>query len=180
MIGKDIYMEKKLRLSGFVVWNVLCAVIMTSSVVLGSQAASQSEEPITYELKLEGGNIERLILQSGDQKQTFDRPGKSIMLEPGTYQVFHLQLKGRFIHYPYGDSKRLGPIQVGPDVQAILKAGGPLEQRIIVQRKGQLLTMDYRLIGAAGEGYRFERVHQPTFTIYKGDKEIASDKFQFG
>ena len=36
-------MEKKRRLSGFVVWHVLCAVIMTSSVALGGQADSQSE-----------------------------------------------------------------------------------------------------------------------------------------
>jgi len=173
-------MGKKLRLSGFVVWNVLCVVIMTSSVALSNQAASQPEEPITYELKLEGGNIELLILQSGNQKQTFDRPGKSIMLEPGTYQVSELHLKGGFAHFLSQGSTRLEPIQVGPGQPAILKAGGPLEQHIIVQREGQLLTMDYRLIGAAGEGYRFERVHQPTFTIYKGDKEIASDKFQFG
>lgn len=173
-------MEKKLRLSGFVVWNVLCAVIMTSSVALGSQTDSQSEQPITYELKLEGENIERLILQSGNQKQTFDQPGKSIMLEPGTYQISQLQLKSGFMHYPYSDTTRLGPIQVGPGEPAIFKAGGPLEQRITVQRKGQLLTMDYRLIGIAGEWYRNDRRYSPTFTIYKGDKEIASGKFQFG
>jgi len=173
-------MEKKRRLSRFVVWNVLCAMIITSSAALGDQSDSQAEQAITYELKLEGGNIEQLILQSGNQKQSFDRPGKSIMLEPGTYQVLELHLKGGFAHYPYGDTTRLGPIQVGPGEPAILNAGGPLEQRVTVQRKGQLLTMDYGLIGAAGEGYRFERVHRPTFTIYKGDKEIASGKFQFG
>jgi len=173
-------MEKKRRLIGFTVWNVLCAVIMTSNVALGNQEASQSEQPIKFELKLEDGNIEILILQSGDQKQTFDRPGKSIMLEPGTYQVFYLQLKGGFIYNAYWDTTRLGPIQVGPGEPAILKAGGPLEQRITVQRKGQLLAMDYRLIGAAGESYRNDRRYPPTFTIYKGDKEITSGKFQFG
>lgn len=180
MISEDIDMEKKRRLSRFVAWNVLCAVIITSSVALGNQSDSQSEQPITYELKLEGENIELLILQSGNQKQTFEKPGKSIMLEPGTYQIFQLRLKSGLIHYPYGDATRLGPIQVGPGEPAILKAGGPLEQRITVQRKGQLLTMDYRLIGVAGESYRNNNRYPPTFTIYKGDKEIASGKFRFG
>jgi len=158
----------------------LCAVIITSCVALGNQAASSSDQPTRYELKLEDGNIETLILQSGDEKKTFDKPGKSIMLDPGAYQVFHLQLKGGFTYNPYGDTTRLGPIQIKPGEPAILKAGGPLEQHIKVQRKGQLLTMNYRLIGAAGESYRNDRRHPPTFTIYKGDKEIASGKFQFG
>ena len=73
-------MEKKRCLRGFAGRLFLCAVIITSSVALGNQSDSQSEQPIKYELKLEDGNIEILILQSGDQKKTLDRPGKSIML----------------------------------------------------------------------------------------------------
>ncbi len=173
-------METKRRLRGFTRRLFLCVLIITSSVALGNQSNSQSEQPITYELKLEGGNIEQLILQSGNQKQTFEKPGKSIMLEPGTYRVSELHLKSGFMYYPYGDTTRLGPIRVGPGEPAILKAGGPLEQRITVQRKGQLLTMDYQLIGAAGESYRNDRRYPPAFAIFKGDKEITSGKFQFG
>lgn len=173
-------MEKKRRLRGFAGRLFLCAMIITSSAALGNQSDSQSEQPIMYELKIEGENIEQLILQSGSEKQTFEKPGKSIMLEPGTYQISELHLEGGFTQYPYGDTTRLDPIQVEPGEPAILKAGGPLEQRIKVQRKGQLLTMDYRLIGAAGEWYRNDRSYPPSFTIYKGDKEIASGKFQFG
>jgi len=173
-------METKRRLRGFARRLFLCALIITSSVALGNQADSQSEQPILYELKIEGENIERLILQGGGEKQTFENPGESIMLKSGTYQISQLQLKGGFIHYPFGGTTQLGPIQVGPGDPAILKAGGPLEQRITVQRKGQLLTMEYRLIGAAGEYYQNDRRYPPTFTIYKGDKEIDSGKFQFG
>jgi hypothetical protein len=173
-------METKRRLCGFAGRLFLCALIITSSAELGNQSDSRAESPNMYELKLEGENIERLILKSGNQKQTFEKPDKSIMLKPGTYEVSELHLKSGFMYYPYRDTTRLGPIQVGPGEPAILNAGGPLEQRITAQRNGQLLAMDYRLIGIAGEGYRFERVHRPTFTIYKGDKEIASGKFQFG
>ena len=173
-------MEQKPRLRGCALLNVLCAVIITSSTALGNQSASQSEQPIMYELKIEGENIERLILKRGSEKQTFEKPGESIMLESGTYQVSELHLKNGFAHFLPQGPTRLEPIQVGPGEPAIFKAGGPLEQRIKVQREGQLLTMDYELIGSAGEGYRFERTHRPTFTIYKGDKEIDSGKFEFG
>ena len=173
-------MEKKLRLSGFAIWNVLCAVIMMSSVALGSQAASQSEQPIKYELKLEGEDIRLLVLQSGNEKQTFEEPGKSIMLELGTYKISQLLLKSGLVHFPSGGGTRLGPIQVGPGESAVLKAGGPLEQRITVARKGQLLTMEYHLVGIAGEWYRNDRRYPPAFAVYKGDKEITSGKFPFG
>lgn len=173
-------MEMKRRFPGFARRLFLCAVIITSNVALGNQAASQSVQPIMYELKIEGENIERLILQSGSEKQTFEKPGKSIMLEPGTYQVSELQLKSGFTHFLPQGPTRLEPIQVAPGEPAILKAGGPLEQRITVQRKGQLLMMDYHLIGAAGESYRNDRRYPPTFAIFKGDKEITSGKFQFG
>ena len=173
-------MEKKRHLCGFAGRLFLCVVIITSSVALGKKSNSQSEQPILYELKIEGENIERLILQSSGEKQTFENPGESIMLKSGTYEVAELHLKGGFAHLLTQGPERLEPIQAGPGGPAIFKAGGPLEQRITVQRKGQLLTMDYRLIGAAGEKYRFESVHRPTFTIYKGDKKITSGKFQFG
>ena len=173
-------MEKKRLECGFAGRLFICAVIITCSIALGNQSNSRAENPSMYELKLDGENIEKLILKSDNKEQTFDKPGKSIMLEHGTYQVSELQLKGRFIYYPYRDTTRLEPIQIGPSKPAILKVGAPLEQRITVQRKGQLLAMDYRLIGISGEGYRWVGVYGPAFKIYKGDKEIASGKFRFG
>lgn len=180
MIGKNIYIEKKRCLHGFILWIFVCAVIITSSFALDSRAALQSEQPIKYELKLKGEDIRLLVLQSGNKKQTFEEPGKSIMLEPGTYKISQLLLKSGLVHFPSGGGTRLGPIQVGPGGPPILKAGGPLEQRIIVQRKGQLLTMAYHLVGIAGEWYRNDRRYPPAFAVYKGDKKIASGKFPFG
>lgn len=181
LVSEDISMEIKRLLHRFAQCFILGAVIIASSTVLGSQTASQSEQPIKYELKLEGENIEQLVLQGGGQKQTFDRPGKSLMLEPGTYEMSQLGLKGGFTYYPYRDTTIFRSILVGPGEPAVLKAGGPLEQRITARREGQLLKMDYRLIGIAGEWYRNNsRYPPPTFTIYKGDKEIASGRFQFG
>lgn len=173
-------MEKKGCLSRITLRIVLCALFITSSIALGGQADSQAEQPIKYELKLEGGDIRLLVLQSGNKKQTFEDPGRSLMLEPGTYQISQLMLKSGLVNYPYGNSKRLGPIRIGPEEPAVLKAGGPLEQRINVQREGQLLTMQYHLIGIAGEMYRNDRRYPPAFAVYKGDKKIASARFRFG
>jgi hypothetical protein len=177
---EDTDMEKKRFERKFAGRIFLCAVIITSSIAFGNQSDSQTDNSSMYELKLEGENIEKLILQGGNQKHTFDKPGKSIMLEPGTYHVSELHLQGGFAYFVSQGPARPEPIKVGPGEPAILKAGGPLEQRITAQRKNQLLSMNYSLIGTAGERYRFESMHRPTFTIYKGDKEIASDKFRFG
>ena len=173
-------MGKKGCLSQITLQIVLCSMIMTSSIAFGDRADSQSEPPTKYELKLEGRDIRLLVLQSGNKKQTFEEPGESIMLEPGTYQISQLMLKSGLVHYPYSNSKRLGTIQIGPGEQAVLKAGGPLEQRIDVQREGQLLTMQYHLVGVAGEGYRNDRRYPPAFAVYKGHKKITSGKFRFG
>lgn len=173
-------MEKKPLEHGFAGRIFLCAVIITSNIALGNQSDSQTDNSSMYELKLDGENIEKLILKSGNKEQTFDKPGKSIMLEPGTYHVSELHLQGGFAYFVSQSPARPEPIKVGPGKPAILKASGPLEQCITVQRKGQLLAMEYRLIGIGGERYRFESVHHPTFTIYKGDKEITSGQFQFG
>jgi hypothetical protein len=52
-----------------------------------------------------------------------------------------------------------------------------------VQRRGHSLNLQYRLVGAGGETYqplRQDPNEPPRFTIYRGEKEIASGKFEFG
>jgi hypothetical protein len=63
----------------------------------------------------------------------------------------------------------------------MLKVGAPLKQTVRVQRQGGILVLNYELLGVGGEKYTGpDRSKPPTFTVYKGDKEIASDKFEFG
>jgi hypothetical protein len=43
--------------------------------------------------------------------------------------------------------------------------------------------MAYQLVGAGGEAYQLanqDRSHPPEFAVFKGDKKIASGKFEFG
>jgi len=69
---------------------------------------------------------------------------------------------------------------------AVLAMGGPLTNSISVTRHGQDLKFTYRLIGAGGGDYKlweYWRTHRdspPQFSIYQGERKIASDKFEFG
>jgi hypothetical protein len=63
----------------------------------------------------------------------------------------------------------------------VFKVGAPLKQTVKTQRQGRILVLNYELLGIGGEIYTdSNRNKPPTFTVYKGDKEIASDKFEFG
>jgi hypothetical protein len=74
------------------------------------------------------------------------------------------------------------------DVQkpAVLAMGGPLTNSISVTRHGRDLKFTYRLVGAGGGDYklweywRTKRDWPPQFAVYRGDKQIASGKFEFG
>jgi hypothetical protein len=49
-------------------------------------------------------------------------------------------------------------------------------------RQGKRLALNYRLIGVGG-AYQLvnqDRSHPPEFTVYHGDKKVASGKFEFG
>jgi hypothetical protein len=72
---------------------------------------------------------------------------------------------------------------VNDKTPAVLNVGGPLTNSVIASRHGQDLRLDYRLVGTGGETYQLanqDRSKPPEFAIYKGDKKIASGKFEFG
>ena len=65
---------------------------------------------------------------------------------------------------------------------AVLTAGGPLTNSVSVSRRGRYLALNYQLVGAGGP-YQLvnqDRSHPPEFTVYQGDKKVASGKFEFG
>jgi hypothetical protein len=65
---------------------------------------------------------------------------------------------------------------------ATLKVGGPLSSSVEVQRMGNVLRLSYILTDVGGHSYTSsQRADKPpTFSIYKGDKEIASGSFEYG
>jgi hypothetical protein len=171
---------KKLHLRNFPAVALFCVAFFSGGFALAGQGAGEAEQnPALGELRLQGEGIERLVLQTGDKSKTIEQPGQSIMLEPGVYEVKQVHLKGGFTHYNFREPQ-ITPVQVGPGAPASVKAGGPLRQVVKVQRRGKMLVMDYQLIGAGGEWYRVSGGQRPSFTVYKGDKKIASGKFEFG
>ena len=73
-------------------------------------------------------------------------------------------------------------ITVSEKTPAVLTAGGPLTNSVSVSRRGKYLSMNYQLVGAGGayQVVNQDRSHPPEFTVYQGDKKVASGKFEFG
>lgn len=133
------------------------------------------------ELKLQGKHIERLVLRRKDGRtERFDQPAETIKLQVGEYRLLETHLKGGYIcrssRTPTGDW-----VTAAEDKPAMLKVGAPLKPTVKTQRQGRILVLNYELRGLGGEIYTSSERNKPsTFTVYKGDKEIASDKFEFG
>jgi hypothetical protein len=97
----------------------------------------------------------------------------------GKYRLHEIHLEGGYISR--SSNTTVEWITITVDKPAVLKLGAPLTQTAKVQRQGSVLVLNYELLGGGGEKYTSpNRSKPPTFTIYKGDKEIASDKFEFG
>lgn len=157
----------------------LIIVIFSSAAVSLSWAQERDSAP--GELKLEGKYIERLVLLRKDgHREEFNRPEETIRLPMGEYRLREVYLRGGYTCHAWRDSK-INWVTVAPEKPAVLKVGAPLKQTVKVERRGRILVLDYELLGAGTEKYTSgDRSKPPTFTVYKGDKEIASDKFEFG
>ena len=130
------------------------------------------------ELKLQGKYINYLVLRRKDgHSEKFNRPSEAIEMPVGEYRLQEVRLKGG---YTFRSLSR-DWVTVAEDKPAVLKVGAPLKQTVKAQRRGRILILNYELLGVGGEIYTGrDRSKTPTFTVYKGDKEIASDKFEFG
>ena len=144
--------------------------------------SSQAQDPVLGELELQGESIVRLILRrEGDnQTETFRRPEQIVELPTGKYTVQEVHLDGGYIYHASRGPKRHW-VTVTSGGPATLKIGGPLKQTVKVSREGRVLVMNYELLGIGGEQYTSgDRREPPTFVVYKADKKIASDNFEFG
>ena len=131
------------------------------------------------ELKLEGKYIERLVLgRRNGHTQRLDHPAETIKLPVGEYNLMEIHLIDGFSCRLLTNDRK---VTITNDKPVILKLGAPLTQTVKVKRQGSVLLLNYELLGSGGETYTSsDRSKPPTFTIYKGDKEITSGKFEFG
>ena len=169
-------------------YDILLAITFTTAFFLGTgvclcdaQEADRQGSALG-ELKLQGKYIERLVLRRKDGRtERFDRLAETIKLPAGEYQLQEAHLKGGYTCRIITRFSGSDWVRVAEDKPAVLKVGAPLEQTVKAKRQGRILVLDYELVGAGGEKYTGgDRSKPPTFTVYKGDKEIASGEFEFG
>jgi hypothetical protein len=171
------------KISKFRSVNPLAVIVL----VLGSGlclAQSQDQESALGELRLDGGHIERLVLLRNDgRREVLTDPEEAVKLPVGQYLLKDVHLKGGYTRriMPGADRNRVTIAQNRPES---LKVGAPLKQNISIQRSGTFLELTYCLRGVGGNTYRYAltggRSSRPSFTIYKGAREIATGKFEFG
>jgi len=163
--------------------NLLIVILLLwITEVCPSQAQEANNQASTMgELKLEGKYIERLVLQRRNGRtQRLDHPAETIKLPVGEYRLLETHLidgySCRSSRTPSGDW-----VTIAEGKPAVLKFGAPLRQTVKVKRQGNVLLLNYELLGGGGETYtNSDRSKPPTFTIYKWDKEITSDEFKYG
>ncbi len=160
-------------LVGFVLFCLGAAVGLCDA-----QETGEKDPPLGV-LKLEGNHLEFIELRAKDgHVEQITRPEETIELPPGEYLLGEVRLKGGYTRQRLGD---VGRITVDKGKEEILKVGAPLVPTIKVQREGRILRLSYELRGVGGETYTGgDRNKPPTFAIYKGQKQIASGKFEFG
>lgn len=138
------------------------------------------------ELKITGKFIQRLVLPGGPYLVILDQPAAVVKIPAGSYSGHpgvQLEQNGITAFNKSSPFPAGRPFSVNDRTPAILNVGGPLTNSISASRHGQDLRMAYQLVGAGGEAYQLanqDRSRPPEFAVFKGDKKIASGKFEFG
>jgi hypothetical protein len=144
------------------------------------------QQPKLGELKLAGAYVERVTLDGGPYSVIVDQPKALVKVPVGRYGRTRVILKKGDVEVVPED-QRWGPahraaMTISEQAPAVLKAGGPLTNSVSISRRGKNLSLNYKLIGLGG-AYQLvsqDRAHPPEFTIFQGDKKVASGKFEFG
>gem|GEM_PF-3366285 len=133
------------------------------------------------QLELAGMYVDRLVLANAPHRAAFFHgPARIIRLPVGTYTDIEVFLKNDDSEATAAFDEK---VVVTANTTNTLPVGGPLTNSVTITQRGRILRMDYKLVGYSGKPYELVhsgRLKEPEFTIYKGDRRIASGKFQFG
>ncbi|MGD0262299.1 MAG: hypothetical protein ABSD29_21235 [Verrucomicrobiota bacterium] len=167
--------------------NRACQLQCTNEVQGGAGKVRMQfaeQEPKLGELKIMGQFVERVTLEGGPYLVVLDQPGATVKVPVGRYKEAKVCLRRGDVtaHLDGPSETAVGRITVAEKAPAVLTAGGPLTNSVAIERRGRNLTMSYRLTGVGGlyQMVEQDRSHPPEFTIYQGDKKVASGKFEFG
>ena len=145
---------------------------------------SQQQSPMGR-LDVQGKFIKHMVLEDGHSLVVLDRPEGEINVPVGEYRGRDLLLDGG----PAGLLKARRFSGMNDDIRiregqaTALKVGGPLDNSVKIQRAGNVLKLDYRLVGVGGLDYQRlggRSSKAPSVAIYKGERKIASGTFEYG
>ena len=142
------------------------------------------QSPALGDLKITGQFISRLLLTGGPYEVILNQPAGVMKIPAGNYSQTQIQLQanGANAFRKSNQSQSGQGISIG-GTPVVLNAGGPLSNSVTATRHGHDLRLDYVLVGADGDAYQLaaqNRSKPPGFAVYRGEKKIGSDKFEFG
>ncbi|MCE5187005.1 MAG: hypothetical protein LLF76_12860 [Planctomycetaceae bacterium] len=130
-------------------------------------------------LRIECPQLKQLILADDKTLVICDVDQQISDIPVGTYSCRSLvwdNLSPAYVHR----------VNITPDREYRLVAGGPLRSSVDVWRTGNILQMHYLLLGAGDERYNvfevngFDYKKRPSVAIYRGHVQVASGKFEYG
>jgi hypothetical protein len=156
---------------------LMIAILLPKSA---SNALAQEQKQALGKLRIEGVHIERLVLCRKDGRtEQLNEPNETIKLAAGEYRLQDISLKGGYTCNSLRTST-YDWITVTENEPAVLKVGAPLKQTVKIARRGYTLVLDYNLAGVGGETYGSSKSNRPVFTVFRGEKKVATGEFEFG
>jgi len=138
-------------------------------------------QPALGELNVPGDAIHRLIFYRGQEcAAVLDQPARVAQLPVGTYDAAEIWLRSGAVEASSIGERRL---DIKTDAPISLTVGAPLTNSVKLSRNGGNLLMQYELLGAGGTLFRLNSLDdakRPEWTVFQGDKRLASGKFQYG
>jgi hypothetical protein len=141
-----------------------------------------TERPVPFgEVSIPGTHVRRVVLEGNDHVAVLDLPDKTAMLPVDRYKSYFVQL-GAGTNVAYLDVNNSRELEVLAEKTAVLAVGGPLTNTASVQQRGSVVSLSYKLTGLSGEYALQDQTHAgpPRFTIYQGDRKVASGNFEYG
>lgn len=165
---------------------VLSALAVVLLSMAGSLSADEAVEPSpnaagTCQLNTQGGPVDLLtLIDDRGNHRPLRNPGSSVSLPAGRYRVVEVHLQNGYESYIY-EVNDDSWFTLAPDRPHDLRLGPPFEAKVEATRQGRLIVLSYELKGADGfDYYPADRSTKPKFTVYKGDRMLGSDDFQYG
>jgi len=157
-------------------WIFAACGLLLPPIVLAAGPAKPPTPPKTAaaELLLEGQPVEKLTLTNAQgQSREIIHPGRSLFLPPGEYRIREICVHWDANAPPQTDRDVSG-LTLVPSGSCRLSVGSSRTPLLTAKHRGNLLMLNFN---PRPDG---EDSHNARFTIYQGDRKVASGAFEYG